>query len=177
MNIVTGLFKDREGAERAYQAVVERGYDTSDISLVMSDDTRHRYFSSAAQPRTELSDKADEAAGKKGAATKLGGPLGGTLGTIGAALAALGTLIVLPGLGIVVAGPVAAAVAAASGVGLAGGVIGALTHWGIPKTRIEPYEAGVRNGGILMGVTPRSDEDAAYFERQWRAIGAEHVDA
>src|SRR6185295_887150 len=131
-------------------------------------------FSGAVQPRTDLNDKLKEAAGQD-AASKLGGPLGGTLGTIAAALAALSTLVVLPGLGIVVAGPVAAAVAAAGGVGLAGGVIGALTHWGIPKQRLEPYEAGIRNGGILMGVTARSDEDAAYFGRQWQAMGAEHV--
>ncbi len=37
------------------------------------------------------------------------------------------------GLGIVVAGPIVAALAAAGSVGLAGGLISALTHWGIPK--------------------------------------------
>jgi len=34
MNIITGLFRDRDSAERAYQSIVERGYDTSDINLV-----------------------------------------------------------------------------------------------------------------------------------------------
>jgi hypothetical protein len=174
MDIVTGLFKDRDSAERAWQSVVERGYDASDINLVMSDETRNRYFCGPGQIDTELASKAAEGAGEK-VATQLGGPLGGTLGTIGAALAALGTVIVLPGLGLVVAGPVAAALAAAGGVGLAGGLIGALTHWGIPKARIEDYEAGIRDGGILMGVTPRSAEDARHFERHWRASGGEHV--
>lgn len=174
MNDVTGLFRDRDSAERAYRSVVERGYDTSDINLVMSDETRDRYFSGAGVIDTELGNKAAEDADKK-AATHLGGPLGGTLGTIGAALAALGTVIVLPGLGVVVAGPVAAALAAAGSVGLAGGLIGALTHWGIPRARIELYEAGIRDGGILMGVTPRSSEDASHFERQWQASGGEHV--
>jgi hypothetical protein len=82
---------------------------------------------------------------------------------------------VLPGLGFVVAGPVAAALAAAGGVGLVGGLVGALTNWGIPDERIEHYESGLRRGGILMGVTPRSEEDAVYFEQQWRASGGEHV--
>jgi hypothetical protein len=174
MNIVTGLFRDRDSAERAYRTVVARGYDTSDITLVMSDETRNRYFLGPGQTDTELADKAAESAGEQ-AATHLGGPLGGTLGTIGAALAALGTAIVLPGLGIVVAGPVAAALLAAGSVGLAGGLIGALTHWGIPKARIEDYETGVRAGGILMGVTPRSEADARHFEEQWKASGGAHV--
>ena len=174
MNIVTGLFRDRGSVERAYRSVVERGYDTSDINLVMSDETRNRYFSGADPLDTDLGNKAAEDSGKK-AATRLGGPLGGTLGTIGAAFAALGTAIVLPGLGIVVAGPVAAALAAAASVGLAGGLVGALTDWGIPKGRIEHYEAGIRHGGILMGVTARSEEDALHFQQQWKASGGEHV--
>lgn len=174
MSIVTGLFRDRDGAERAYRSAIERGYDTSEITLVMSDETRNRYFSGASQIKTDLGIKAAEDAEKE-AATKLGGPLGGTLGTIGAALAALGAVFVLPGLGIVVAGPIAAALAAAGSVGLVGGLIGALTHWGMPNERIERYEKGVRDGGILMGVTPRSDEDAILLARQWKASGGEHV--
>jgi hypothetical protein len=174
MNMITGLFSDRDGAERAYQSVVERGYDASDISLVISEKTRSRYFAGASRTDTDLARKATADAEKE-AARELGGPVGGTLGTVGAALAALGTAIVLPGLGIAVAGPVAAALVAAGSVGLAGGLIGALTHWGIPKTRIEQYEAGVRAGGILLGVTARSDEDARHIEREWKAIGGEHV--
>jgi hypothetical protein len=177
MNIVTGLFKDRASAERAYRYVAERGYDMADINLVMSDETRNRNFS-ATEPSTELGNRAAEDAQKtKDAATKLGGPLGGTLGTIGAAVAAVGTVIVLPTLGIVVAGPIAAALVAAGSVGLAGGLIGALTRWGIPKERTEHYEVGIREGGILMGVTARSDEDAIHFVERWKASGGEHVHA
>ena len=175
MNIVTGLFRDRDSAERAYQAAVARGYDTSDISLVMSDETRNRFFCAAAGPAdTELGQKATEP-DQKQAATQLGGPLGGTLGTIGAALAALGAGLVLPGFGIVIAGPIAAALTAAGSVGLAGGLISALTHWGMPKERTEHYEKAIREGAILMGVTPRSEDDAVYFAQQWQASGAEHV--
>ena len=43
--MVTGLFRDRQSFERAYQCVVERGYDIGDISLVMSDDTLSRFTS------------------------------------------------------------------------------------------------------------------------------------
>jgi hypothetical protein len=52
--------------------------------------------------------------------------------------------------------------------GAAGGVIGALIGAGIPEERAAAYESALRTGGIVMGVSPRSDEDAAYFARDWR---------
>ncbi len=107
MNAVTGLFRTREDAERAFQCVVERGYDAADIDVLLSDETRDKYFS-AADPGTELGDRVAEDAENK-ASGKLGGPLGGTLGTIGAAAAAVGAAVALPALGIVVAGPIVAA--------------------------------------------------------------------
>ena len=43
--LVTGLFRDRDSAERAYQSVTERGYTKDDVNLAMSDETRKRHFS------------------------------------------------------------------------------------------------------------------------------------
>lgn len=43
--MITGLFRDSESVERAYEVISQRGYDTGDINVVMSDDTRKRYFS------------------------------------------------------------------------------------------------------------------------------------
>src|SRR5688572_21631256 len=60
---VTGLFNDRASAERAYEAVSERGYTRDDVNLVMSDDTRKRYFSGDQAVTTELGTKAAEGAG------------------------------------------------------------------------------------------------------------------
>ena len=158
--IVTGLFKDRDSAERAYQDLSERGYDKSDINVVMSDETRKRHFSDSSAPQTELGSKAAEGAG-------IGGAIGGTLGAIAAAIAAVGTSIAIPGLGLVIAGPLAAALAGAGAGGVTGGLMGALVGWGIPEERIKHYEAGIKEGGILMGVKPRSTQDAGYFEQQW----------
>jgi hypothetical protein len=38
--MVTGLFNDRDSAERAYNAISTRGYSKDDVTLMMSDDTR-----------------------------------------------------------------------------------------------------------------------------------------
>lgn len=173
--MVTGLFSDRQSAERAYQAVIERGYDNSQIDLVMSDETRDRYFSNVRQIDTDMADTdlANRAEAGTGQGTKtsagLGGPVGGTMGTIAPALAAVGALMLIPGL--VIAGPVAIALAAAGTVGVAGGIVGALADWGVPKERIDEYAAGIRNGGILIGVKPRDDADASYIEKHWKADG------
>jgi len=78
-------------------------------------------------------------------------------------------------LGLVLAGPLAVALAAAGAAGVAVGLIGALSDWGIPEDRVQQYQAGINDGGILMGVKPRSDEDARYIEQQWKASGGQHV--
>ena len=90
------------------------------------------------------------------------------------ALIAVG-VVALPGLGLVLAGPVAVALGAAGAAALTGGLIAALSDWGIPDERAKQYEAGIHDGGILMGVRPRSAEDARFFEQQWEAIGGQYV--
>src|SRR3989304_7663082 len=81
--MVTGLFRDSEGVELAYEVVSQRGYGTSDINVVMSDDTRRRYFSDDRQINIGLARKGEEGG-------ELGGPMGGTIGTIIPALIAAG---------------------------------------------------------------------------------------
>jgi hypothetical protein len=166
--MVTGLFRDRESAEGAYGALSSRGYGRDDVNLLMSDDTRNKYYPAGETGKTEVGTKAWEDAGK-GAA--IGGGVGATL----AALAAIGTTLALPGLGLLIAGPLAAGIAGAGAGGLTGGLIGALVGHGIPEERARLYDEGIRKGGIVMGVTPRSDEDAAYFEDEFRRNRGEGI--
>jgi hypothetical protein len=165
-NWVTGTFRDRENAERAYNSLGSRGYSKDDVNLLMSDDTRKKYFSDDAD--TKLGSKALEGAGA-------GGAIGGTVGAILAAVAAVGTTLAIPGLGIVIAGPIAAAPAGAGAGAATGGLIGALVGAGIPEDRAKLYEQDIKNGGIVMGVNPRTPEDAEYFEREWKNYRGENV--
>ena len=153
--MVTGLFTDLDNAERAYQTIKDRGYTSDDITLMMSDEARRKHF--ADHPHTELGNKALEGAGT-------GGAIGTTLGAILGAVAAAGTLAI-PGLNIIAAGPIIAALTGAGAGALTGGLLGALIGWGIPEKHAKVYEEGIKKGGIVLGVYPRNEEDAEYFER------------
>lgn len=160
--LVTGLFKNRLATEAAVDAIMKRGYTRDDISVMMSDSTRSKEF--ALQTRTHAADGAG-----------IGGAVGGVVGAVLAAIVAVGSTIVLPGLSLVIAGPIAAALAGAGAGGATGGVIGALIGAGIPEYRAKVYEAGLITGGILMGVEAKSDEEVDKLEELLEAIGAEHV--
>jgi hypothetical protein len=163
--IMTGMFRDREAAERAYGCLATRGYGKDDVSLLMSDEARNRHFPKTTVT-TELGSKAAEGAG-------IGAAAGGGLGALLLGLAAAGFAV--PGLPILAMGPLAAALTGAGAGGAVGALVGALVGSGIPEERAKLYEQGIKDGGIVMGVTPRSDEDAEYFDREWRNARGEQI--
>jgi hypothetical protein len=164
--LMTGMFRDRESAERAYQCVTSRGYTDKDVSLLMSDETRTRCFPRDAVTKTELGTKAAEGAG-------IGAATGAGLGALLIGLAATG--IAIPLVPIVAMGPLAAALTGGGAGGAVGALIGALVGYGIPEERAKVYEQGIKEGGIVFGVTPRTDEDAEYIERGWTNARGEQI--
>jgi len=167
--MVTGLFKDRDSAERAYGSLSTRGYGKDDLNMIMSDDTRKKHFADDKHDAaTDLGDKAWEDAGK-------GAAIGSGVGATIAAVLAIGTTLAIPGLNLLVAGPLVAALAGAGAGGLTGGLIGALVGHGIPEEKAKEYDKGIRDGNIMMGVNARTDEDAEYFENEFRTHRGENV--
>lgn len=156
--LIAGNFRDRASAEDAYNSLTSRGYSKDDINVMMSDDTRQRHFKETVMT-SDLGNKA--AAGGLTGAT-----LGGTVGAVAGILAVAGTLAI-PGLGIVLAGPMAAGLAGFGAGAAAGGLLGALIGAGISEDRAKVYKSEIDNGGILVGVTPRSADDAAHFRKAW----------
>ncbi len=164
---MSGMFNDRNSVEKAYESLHSRGYSKDDVNLLMSDETRKTHFGENTA-HTELGDKAMEGAG-------VGSAIGGTAGAIIGAIAAIGTSVALPGLGLIIAGPLAAALAGAGAGGLTGGLVGALVGSGIPEEHAAEYESGIKNGGIVMGVKPRNAEDAKYFEEEFRRNNGDKI--
>lgn len=165
----SGLFEDKDSADAAYKAAISRGYSPEEITVIMSDDTRKKYYGSTATKtttatgdtvvKTETGDKSMEG-------LALGGALGGTvLGVIGAVIA-LSSTIVIPGIGLVVAGPLAAGLVGAGAGSIAGGLIGALVGAGIPEEHAKIYEKGIKSGGIVVSV-PARDKDNLLIE-DWK---------
>jgi hypothetical protein len=164
-NFLTGSFSDLSSAERAYDRLRERGYSDDEISIIMSEDSLKKYFhDDKDKEKSKFGNKTMEGVGT-------GSAIGGTVGAAVGIVAAIGTSVVIPGLGFVVAGPIAAGLAGAGAGGLAGGIVGALVGAGIPKERAEKYERGINEGNIVIGVQLHNNDDALYLEEEWGNYG------
>ena len=165
--LLVGMFRDKDHAEAAYDELRSRGYTVQDINVVMSSTTRDKYYSS---DTNGLGNKALEGTG-------VGSAVGGVIGAIAGAIVAVGTSLVIPGLGLVIAGPLAAALAGAGAGGITGGVIGALVGLGIPEERAKIYREGIQNGEIIISVKPHSEKDLQELSDRWKEFHAEGVAA
>jgi hypothetical protein len=142
MFLTTEVFKTKEEAEHAYNEAINAGYKPQDINVLMSEDSRNKYYDSIL---VKEGNKASTGA-------SIGGASGAVIGGIVAALTAVGTNLIIPGLGLVVAGPLAAGLAGAGAGVLAGGMVGALIGFGVPEDKAKAFEADINSGGILLGV-------------------------
>jgi hypothetical protein len=161
--MLTAIFRDRLSTERAFTWLQHRGYSSGEISVLMADRTRAGYQDEGTQGQIKTSSHAAE-----GMAT--GGAVGTAVGATVGAILAIGTSIAIPGLGLIVAGPIVAALAGGGAGAVAGGAVGGLVGLGIPEANAKAYEEALKKGGVAFGVTPHSDADAKairkYFEEQ-----------
>lgn len=161
--LLTAIFRDRATTERAFDWLLERGYGANEISVMMSDRTRAHYHDHGTEGQIKTSSHAMEGVAAGGA---VGTIVGATMATILTTAAAI-TLPVLGGL--IVAGPIVAALA---GGGASGGGrhIGGLVGLGISESNAKAYEEALKKGGVVFGVHPHSSTDAKairqYFEEQ-----------
>jgi hypothetical protein len=136
---VFGIYTSAAQTERAVNLLIEAGFASQDVSVLMPDQEGTRDF--ALRKET----KAPEGA-TTGATT--GGVIGGALGV----LAGLGALTI-PGIGpLLAAGPIVAGLAGVGAGGAVGGLIGALVGMGIPEYEARRYEGRVKDGGVLLSV-------------------------
>jgi hypothetical protein len=168
--LVCAVFRDRLQAEQAFDYLRGVGYAESDINVLMSDKS-HSTFSPTRpsdEPRYAAGSYAAEGAG-------VGGAIGTAIGAAVAGVAAVGTTLAIPALGLIVAGPLIAAFAGAGAGAVTGGVIGALVGWGMPQQNARAYEEALRRGGIVIGVRPRLGDDVTALESKFQEFGGENV--
>jgi len=167
--MLTAVFRDRYRANEALDWLRNRGYTNNDISILMSNQTQ--------QLIREDSDNASlhEKGSKVSTGIASGGAIGTVVGASLAAIAAIGTSLVLPGIGLVVAGPLAAAFAGGGAGAITGGLIGGLVGYGIPESNAKAYEEALQNGGVAIGVVPRNNDEASVIEDQFENLHGENI--
>jgi hypothetical protein len=159
---VFGLYRDRAHVEDAVDTLLDAGFRSEDISVLMPDNVGTKDFAH------EKNTKAPEGA-TTGAATGI--VAGGTLGL----LAGIGALAI-PGLGpFIAAGPIMGALAGAGAGGVVGGLVGALVGMGIPEYEAKRYEGMVRQGKALLSVHCDNSEWVKRAKDLLRQSGAEDI--
>jgi hypothetical protein len=136
---VFGIYRTRDEAENGVDTLIENGFRTQDISVLLPENVGTKDFAH------EKNTKAPEGAATGAGA---GAAIGGTLGL----LAGIGALAI-PGLGpFIAAGPIMGALAGIGTGGVVGGFIGTLVGMGIPEYEAKRYEGMIKEGGILVSV-------------------------
>ena len=169
-SMVTAVFRDRLNAQEAYDRLVRRGYTSDEVNVIMSEATR-----AACNTPARLSDDKVSTGSKAAEGMGVGGAIGTVIGAGLAAVAAIGTSLAIPGLGIIIAGPIAAALAGGGAGAVTGGLLGGLVGLGIPESNAQAYQDVVREGGVVIGVVPRSSSEASAIKSEFEELGGENV--
>jgi hypothetical protein len=179
---IIGAFDAPTAANQAFEAVINLGYDHGDITVVMSEETRLLFTTPspvtdptiATQIETDNGPTGDslteEDKGETIESKKVLAGAGGmsAIGAVGGALAGLTVNLIAPGVGLLIAGPLA-------GIGAGfGALIGGI--YGVPaveldsRERIEEFEKEMKAGKVILHVVPRTLEDDALIRSAWRRI-------
>jgi hypothetical protein len=181
---VMGIFRDRRMADHCFNALLSRGYLTSDINLMMTERTRKQHYvqehdgrAPQAPEQTDgqpirSSTQASPTHGLEGLG--VGGAIGTAAGATLAAIAAIGTSLVIPGLNLIVAGPIVAALAGGGAGALAGGFVGGLVGLGVQENDAVNFYRALQEGGVVMSVEGRP-EDATEIKQLMIEQGGEQV--
>ncbi len=158
---VSGIFNNRRDLEELVSNLETRGVADEDISILMSENTRDQFFAS------KESSKAPEGA-------TIGGISGGLLGAIAGGLTIVGSVLI-PGVGLLAAGPlVGAIVGGAAGVAT-GGLIGGLVGAGIPEHEAKFYENALKEEGNTLVVAHVLRDHAKEIRALFERLGAKQI--
>ena len=145
--VVVQNFRNEADAENAVRALRDAGFTADEISVVAQDRDRAEGVAGGTGE--------DVAAGTGiGAAT--GGVLGGIVGLLVGAAA-----VAIPGIGIVIAGPLAVALGGAGLGAITGGLAGALASIGVAEDDAQRYQSHYEAGDILVVVAAGGRETEA----------------
>ena len=161
-NRLDRAFVSAEKANEYYDFLINAGYSTDDINVLLSEKLKKKFYAL----NDHVADTGDEALKGAGA----GSAIGGTVGAIVGAVAAIGSSVIIPGIGLAIAGPLAAALTGAGAGGATGALVGALTKAGLSSDDAEVYESAINNDEIIISVNPKDGDDTLYTSTYGREI-------
>lgn len=128
-----GVFATVDEAERAVRELLTAGFTTDEITVVCSDEQKEKYF------------RAFEHQEPAGTFTPQAALAGGAIGALLGGIPVLGAAVATGSVVLWVAGP-----ALASALGVAGGLVGAMSTRGLEKEIANYYQQAVLDGLILV---------------------------
>jgi len=143
--VITALYETPNRAAQAVQALEAEGVPSEDISLLIGDNFDRDAF--AMKTHT-----------KAAQGVAVGATSGAAIGALVGGLTAVGT-IATGGAGLLVAGPIVAALAGAGTGATAGGVLGGLVGAGVPEHEVKHYEDALNKGSVMIGISVDDDQD------------------
>ncbi|MEX0774472.1 MAG: hypothetical protein WD042_02035 [Phycisphaeraceae bacterium] len=156
--LATAIFPTHVGAAEAVNRLEAIGISAERISVLMSDSLGEDF---KLQTKSKLSE---------GVAT--GATAGGALGALVAGLTAVG-VIASGGTGLLIAGPVVAALAGAGAGAAAGSVLGGLVGYGFTDHEAKLFAKELEDGKVLVAVECRDSEQRKQVFTTLKQAGAE----
>jgi hypothetical protein len=138
-----GVFTTVDEAENAVRRLLAAGFTTEEITVICSDEKKESYFRSFEHQEPA------------GTFTTKAVITGGAIGALMGGIPVLGLAVATGSVVLWVAGP-----AIASALGVAGGLVGAMSTRGIEKEIANYYQQAVVQGRILVAAQPEQPDQA-----------------
>lgn len=182
--LVISVFRNGLSAENCFTALLSRGHLSSDINVVMSQQTcRHEFGcswiedidlcdghnrSSASHRIIGTDDEVPERQHHRDGGVET------SVGTTLAATIAIGTSLTIPGLDLIVSGPLVSPRMSTSPNLFTNGDVEGLTSLGVPRQDAIVYDHALREGGIVI-VVEGHPHDTQFTVWTMIECGGEHV--
>ncbi|WP_437907629.1 hypothetical protein WME95_06920 [Sorangium sp. So ce327] len=147
--LITGMVRARGEAEDVVRRILDSGHTRRDVCAIVSEATRRQHI---------LRSRAYGAASHGSALTSV--------------LAAASAGLVVPGLRLAVAGPIAVRLADASSASETASLSSVLVDAGIPEQSAPEVERRLKEGAMLLGALARDEKDAAALRAILRDPGS-----
>lgn len=157
---VFGVFYDQEQADRSVERLVTSEFSKDDVSILSPDILGSK----------DISHDRDARAGNSTAVVTSSVAIGGALGLV----AGIGALAI-PGIGPLAAAPFLGALAGMGAGGVVGGAIDAVDAAGPPDPAARRYVGQIQEGGILVTVHCRSEDEVARAKELLAQTGARAI--